>query len=60
MRQTEDPANTDRPLADSGRLDDEELDAVTGGLLHPPEPSVDENRRIGGRIGTGNEETTDS
>lgn len=60
MKQTEDHAGADRQPADSGRLPDEDLDAVTGGLMHPPEPSGSEHRRIDGRSDTGHDETADA
>ncbi len=60
MTQTEDLANPDgRPAAD-GQVPDEDLEAVTGGLTRPLQPSGYEDHRISGRSDAGHDDNADA
>ena len=59
MTLSEDHANADRGGAPHGQVPDEDLEAVTGGLLRPLNPGGCEDHRIGGRLDSGHEDTTD-
>lgn len=60
MTQTEDFANTDPRPGTAGELSDEDLEAVTGGLMRPLAPSGPEDHRIGSGSDAGHEDTTDA
>lgn len=59
MTPTDDLANADRGRTSHGQVPDEDLEAVTGGLLRPLDPSGHEDHRVGGRSDSGHDETID-
>lgn len=60
MTRKEDLANADRRLPASGRLSEEDLEGVTGGLMRPPQPGRHENHRIGGGTDAGHDDDADA
>ena len=59
MTLSDDLANADRGHAPDGQVPDEDLEAVTGGLLRPLAPSGYEDHRIGGRSDSGHDDTAE-
>ena len=60
MTQTEDPANADCRLGNGGQLPDEDLEAVTGGLIRPLAPNGFKDHHGGGRSDAGHEDAVDA
>ncbi|MCE2539383.1 MAG: hypothetical protein J4G16_03080 [Acidobacteria bacterium] len=59
MTLAEELANADRGRAPDGQVPDEDLEAVTGGLLRPLDPNGCEDHRIGGGSDSGHDDTAD-
>ena len=60
MTQKEDIVNTDRRRAAGGQVPDEDLEAVTGGLMRPLEPNGFADHGSSGRSDAGHDDTADA
>lgn len=59
MKRAEDIENVDNRGPADGQVSDEDLEAVTGGLMRPLEPGADDNHRISRRSDADHDDTAD-
>ncbi len=60
MTPTEELTDAEIPLESGGRIPDEDLEAVTGGLTRPLEPQGRNGHGIGSRSDAGHDDTSDA